>query len=435
MGSRADRIGVVVLVAALAVVSQFLGEYHLALLTQITIFALSAMGLNILLGNTGMISIAHAAFMGVGAFSSAYLIQNLGFPALPAILLAGLITSVVGMVFGLPSLRLKGVYLAMASFAAQIILYWAFEQSRWLTGGQDGRFAERPMVLGIDFMDSHRFYLFALGITVLGAVANLNILRSRMGRAFTAVRDHSLAAEMMGVNPFRVKMASFGLATFYAGVAGALFGQYLEFVAIQAFSLTVSIQFLALVIIGGLGSLAGSVLGAAFIVLVPEILDALVLALAHNTGEMAPIRLGVFGLIVVVFSAFRATRPGPGLASRSALGSGPSPERGANPAHDSSSCTVLRQRGFRLKHGFLAQGGPPINERRVFRNKGGRDEKKMVFRPGPDRHGAFDAGPGGPGRDRVGRHIQPHRPHLGLGHPPHGRSAQGLGLDQRQRRH
>lgn len=304
LGTRIERVGGVAFIAALALTSQFLGAYHLALLTQITIFALAAMGLNLLLGNTGMISIAHAAFMGVGAFSSAYLIQNVGLPALPSILLAGLITSVVGMVFGLPSLRLKGVYLAMASFAAQIILYWAFEQSRWLTGGQDGRFAERPVVLGIDFMDSHRFYLLALGVAVLGAVANLNVLRSRMGRAFAAVRDRSLAAEMMGVNVFRTKMASFGLATFYAGVAGALFGQYLEFVAIQAFSLTVSIQFLALVIIGGLGSLAGSVLGAAFIVLVPEILDALVLAISHNTAEMAPIRLGVFGLIVVVFLLF-----------------------------------------------------------------------------------------------------------------------------------
>lgn len=304
LADRFDRIGAVALIASLAVVSQFMGPYHLALLTQITIFALSAMGLNMLLGNTGMISIAHAAFMGVGAFSSAYLIQNLGLPALPAILLAGLITSVVGMVFGLPSLRLKGVYLAMASFAAQIILYWAFEQSRWLTGGQDGRFAERPVMLGISFMDSHRFYLLALAIAVLGAVANLNIERSRLGRAFNAVRDRSQAAEMMGVNVFRTKMASFGLATFYAGVAGALFGQYLEFVAIQAFSLSVSIQFLALVIIGGLGSLAGSVLGAAFIVLVPEILDTTILIFSHNTGEMAPIRLGVFGLIVVVFLLF-----------------------------------------------------------------------------------------------------------------------------------
>lgn len=303
-GSKLEQYGAMALVVFLAVISQFLNPYLLTLLTQITIFALSAMGLNLLMGNTGLISIAHAAFMGVGAFSSAYLIQNVGLPAPLAIVLAGIIAAIVGMVFGLPSLKLKGVYLAMASFAAQIILYWAFEQSRWLTGGQDGRFAERPVILGLSFLDSHRFYLLALGITVLGAIANLNILRSRLGRALAAVRDRSLAAEMMGINVFRTKMASFGLSTFYAGIAGALFGQYLEFVAIQAFHIIVSIQLLILVVVGGLGSLAGSVLGAIFIVLVPELLDTFVMAVSHDTSEMAPIRLGVFGLIVVVFLLF-----------------------------------------------------------------------------------------------------------------------------------
>ena len=304
LASRMERVGAIALILGVAVISQFLKPYLLTLLTQTTIFALAAMGLNLLVGNTGLISIAHAAFMGVGAFSSAYLIQDVGMPALPAILLAGLITSVVGMVFGLPSLRLKGVYLAMASFAAQIILYWAFEQSRWLTGGQDGRFAERPTIFGVSFFESNHFYLLVLGITVLGAVANLNILRSRPGRSFAAVRDRAIAAEMMGINVFRTKMLSFGLATFYAGVAGALFGQYLEFVAIQAFSLMVSIQLLALVIIGGLGRLAGSILGAFFIVLVPEFLDTVVMCVSSQAGDVAPVRLGMFGLIVVVFLLF-----------------------------------------------------------------------------------------------------------------------------------
>ncbi len=302
--SPAERNAAIGLVVFLAVVSQFLSPYLLTLLTQITILSLSAMGLNILLGNTGLISIAHAAFMGLGAFVSAFLIHNVGLPSLLAIVLAGLITAVVGMIFGLPSLRLKGVYLAMASFAAQIILYWFFEQSRWLTGGQDGRFAARPDLFGLSLKNGGVFYLFVLAVTVLGAVANLNILRSRLGRALAAVRDRPLAAQMMGVNVFWTKMVSFGLATFYAGVAGALFGQYLEFIAIQSFSLTVSIQLLVLVVIGGLGSMAGSVLGATFIVVVPEILDTIVLILFRETGEMAPVRLGFFGLIVVMFLLF-----------------------------------------------------------------------------------------------------------------------------------
>jgi branched-chain amino acid transport system permease protein len=259
------------------------------------------MGLNLLMGNTGLISIAHAAFMGVGAFSCAYLIHDVGIHVIPAILLAGLITSVVGMLFGFPSLRLKGVYLAMASFAAQVILYWAFEQSRWLTGGQDGRFVDRPTVFGVSFFESRHLYLFVLFFAVLGAVANLNILRSRLGRAFSAVRDRAIAAELMGINVFRTKMAAFGLSTFYAGVAGALFGFYLEFVAIQAFTLFVSVQLLALVIIGGLGRLSGSILGAAFIVALPEILDSVVIAVWGGAGGLAPVRMGFFGLIVVIF--------------------------------------------------------------------------------------------------------------------------------------
>ena len=301
LATRAERMGAMGLILAAAVVAQFLSGYHLTLLMTITIYALAGMGLNLLMGNTGLISIAHAAFMGVGAFSSAYLIHNIGLPVIPSVILAGLITSAVGMIFGLPSLRLKGVYLAMASFAAQVILYWAFEQSRWLTGGQDGRFVDRPTIFGISFFESKHFYLLILLVTVIGAVANLNILRSRLGRAFAAVRDRSVAAELMGVNVFRTKMVAFGLSTFYAGVAGAMFGFYLEFVAIQAFQLIVSIQLLVLVIIGGLGRVSGSILGAAFIVLIPEALDTIVLWVSHESGSMAPIRIGMFGLIVVVF--------------------------------------------------------------------------------------------------------------------------------------
>jgi branched-chain amino acid transport system permease protein len=301
LATRAERMGAMGLILAAAVVAQFLSDYHLTLLMTITIYALAGMGLNLLMGNTGLISIAHAAFMGVGAFSSAYLIHNVGLPVIPSVILAGLITSVVGMVFGLPSLRLKGVYLAMASFAAQVILYWAFEQSRWLTGGQDGRFVDRPTIFGISFFESEHLYLLILLVTVIGAVVNLNILRSRLGRAFAAVRDRTAAAELLGVNVFRTKMVAFGLSTFYAGVAGAMFGFYLEFVAIQAFQLLISIQFLVLVIIGGLGRVSGSILGAAFIVLIPEALDTIVLWVSHESGPMAPIRVGMFGFIVVVF--------------------------------------------------------------------------------------------------------------------------------------
>lgn len=301
MNVRYDRWAAVALVLVLAISSQFLSGSHLALLTMITIYALAGMGLNLLTGNAGMISISHAAFMGVGAFSAAFLTQNLGVPALLSIFLAGGITALVGLLFGLPCLRLKGVYLVMASFSAQILLYWFFEQARWLTGGEDGRFVERPFFFGIHFQGGDRYFLLVLLFAVIGAVAYSNILRTRMGRAFAAVRENPRAAEIMGIDLFRTKLAAFAVSTFYAGVAGALMAWYMEFVAIQAFSLFISIQLLALVIIGGLGTLAGAALGAIFIVLIPEILDGLALHLGLETGQMAPVRQGIFGLLVVAF--------------------------------------------------------------------------------------------------------------------------------------
>lgn len=296
-----NRGGIAVLIAVLAIASQFLSGSQLALLTMITIYAFSGMGLNLLTGNAGLISIAHAAFMGVGAFSAAFLTHNLGVPALPSIILAGFIAGTVGLLFGLPSLRLTGVYLVMASFSAQIILYWFFEQARWLTGGEDGRFVERPVVLGMDLHSGDRYYLLVLAFAVLGGIAYSNILRTRAGRAFAAVRENPRAAEIMGINLFRTKLAAFAVSTFYAGVAGALMAWYLEFVAIQAFNLFVSIQLLALVIIGGLGTLSGAILGAVFIVIVPEVLDGLASRFGLDAGQMAPIRQGIFGLLVVVF--------------------------------------------------------------------------------------------------------------------------------------
>lgn len=301
-GLRAwNRGGICLLILILAVASQFLSSSHLALLTTVTIYAFAGMGLNLLTGNAGLISIAHAAFMGVGAFSAAFLTQNLGVPALISILLAGLIAAAAGLLFGLPSLRLKGVYLVMASFSAQIILYWFFEQARWLTGGEDGRFVERPVLFGINLEAGNRYYLLVLIFAVLGGLAYSNLLRTRMGRAFAAVRENPRAAEIMGVNLFQTKLTAFAVSTFYAGVAGALMAWYLEFVAIQAFTLFVSVQLLALVIIGGLGTLAGAILGAIFIVLVPEALDSFARAMDWEPGRMASIRQGVFGLLVVTF--------------------------------------------------------------------------------------------------------------------------------------
>lgn len=299
--TRLERYGSVVLIIALAVGSQFLSSYHISLLTTITIFSLAAMGLNLLSGNAGLISIAHAAFMGVGAFTAAWFVVDLGVPLLAALILAGIITAGVGLLFGLPSLRLTGVYLILATFAAQIILYWFFEQALWLTKSPDGRPVGIVSIAGFYFDNPGHYFLLVLAFTIVGAIVYLNILRSGLGRSMEAIRDRPVVAQLMGINLRKTKLTAFAAGHFYAGLAGALYGWHLQFVATEAFNLMRSIEMLVLIIIGGLGSLAGAVLGAGFIVLVPEVLDLLGERFFDDASIMAPVRLGVFGLLVVIF--------------------------------------------------------------------------------------------------------------------------------------
>jgi branched-chain amino acid transport system permease protein len=299
--SRIERYGAIILLFVLVAGSQMMSSYHISLLTTITIFSLAAMGLNLLSGNAGLISIAHAAFMGVGAFTAAWFVIDIGIPFLIALLIAGFITAGVGLLFGLPSLRLTGVYLILATFAAQIIIYWFFEQALWLTKSPDGRPVGIISIAGFNFDDPGHYYLLVLAFTVLGAIAYLNILRSGLGRSMEAIRDRPVVAQLMGINLQRTKLIAFAVGHFYAGIAGALYGWHLQFVATEAFNLMRSIEMLVLIIIGGLGSLAGAVLGSVFIVLVPEILDMAGNRIFDDVSVMAPVRLGIFGLLVVLF--------------------------------------------------------------------------------------------------------------------------------------
>lgn len=299
--TRLERYGAVGLILALALGSMLISSYQLSLLTTITIFAFSAMGLNLLSGNAGLISIAHAAFMGLGAFTAAWFAIDLGIPILIAIILAGIVSAIVGLLFGIPSLRLSGLYLILATFAAQIILYWFFEQALWLTKSPDGRFVGIPEMMGFEFDDPWHYYLLVLVFTIAGAVVYLNILRSGLGRSMEVIKERPVVSQMMGVNLQQTKLIAFTIGHFYAGVAGALYGWHLQFVATEAFDLMGSIELLVMIIIGGLGSLAGAVLGATFIVVVPELLDMIGRRLVDDMGFMAPIRMFIYGLLVVIF--------------------------------------------------------------------------------------------------------------------------------------
>lgn len=271
--TRNSFIALLIGIALVAAAPLYVDRYWQTLLIQIGYYGIAALGLNILVGFTGQISIGHAAFFGVGAFASAWFTKH-GVPVALAIPLAGLATTAVGMVFGLPAARLKGLYLAIATLASQFIIEDFFARARWLTGGVAGSLTEPFSLFGMRFDQSETYLYVVLAYVVVMYVMAANLMRSRDGRALVAVRDHYLSAEMMGINLTKYRTLSFGISSFYAGIGGALYAHHLLFVSVEAFNILVSIQFLGMVIIGGLGSVMGSLMGTAFMVLLPEVVQA-----------------------------------------------------------------------------------------------------------------------------------------------------------------
>jgi branched-chain amino acid transport system permease protein len=289
--TRNSRIALLIGIALVACAPLALGRYELGLLINIGFLSIAALGLNILVGFTGQISIGHAAFFGFGAFMSAWLHERWHIPVVLCIPLAGMAAALVGLLFGAPAGRLKGLYLAIATLAAQFILEDFFARAQWFTGGVAGRITEPFELFGwrADREESYLYVVLAAVIIMYAFAANL--MRTRDGRALVAVRDHYLSAEVMGVNLAYYRTLSFGIASFYAGVGGALYAHYLLFVSVEAFNILFSIQFLGMVIIGGLGSIMGSLMGAAFMVLLPEVVQVGADALAGSAIDRA-LKLG-----------------------------------------------------------------------------------------------------------------------------------------------
>lgn len=306
--SRAFAVaGVMVLVAAPLV----LNAYHLNLLIQIGYLAIAALGLNILVGCTGQISLGHAGFFGFGAFASAWLNNKFGIPVLVAMPLAGILTTALGLVFGIPAGRLKGLYLAIATFASQFILEDFFARADWFTGGSAGSMANPVTLFGYELSGDRSYFYVVLVWLVLSFIMGTNLLRSRDGRAFVAVRDHYLSAEVMGINLTKYRILSFGLSSFFAGLGGALYGHYLGYVSAEGFTILLSIQFLGMIIIGGMGSVMGTLMGTAFMVLLPEVMEGGVVAIKAVTGDipwltegLAYIKQASIGLAIILFLIF-----------------------------------------------------------------------------------------------------------------------------------
>jgi len=310
--TRWSRAACVLAVAALACAPLVLDTYLLSLLIQIGYYGIAALGLNLVTGFTGQISIGHAAFFGFGAFASAFLNNNLGIPVFFSIPLAALWTTAVGLVVGIPAGRLKGLYLAIATFAAQFILQDFFARAEWFSGGVAGALAQPFSIFGWQAASDRSFFYVVLAYVVVSYVAATNLLRTRDGRALVAVRDHYLSAEMMGINLTKYRILSFGLSAFYAGIGGALYGHYLGYVSVEAFTILLSIQFLGMIIIGGLGSVKGTLMGTAFMVLLPEVMEAGVGGIAATgwggaawlQDGAAYMKEAAIGLAIVLFLIF-----------------------------------------------------------------------------------------------------------------------------------
>jgi len=294
----------------------FASKYMISVMIEVGIAIIACHGLNLLTGFTGQISLGQAAFMGVGAYTCSILVGTAGVPFIVALPAAGVMAAMVGMVFGIPSLRLRGLYLAMATIAAQFIIEFVIRRWDTLTGGVAGMYVD-PGTLGPFQFNNHiDLYYLTFILTVASTLVTKNIIRSRSGRAFVAIRDRYLAAEVIGVHVFKYRLLSFAVSSFFAGIAGALLAQYLEVITHESFTILQSIDYLAMCIIGGLGHIMGAIFGVGFWFILERILEVITTTLNSTFPDhitwFVSIREIVFGLVIVLFLIFEPD----GLAAR-----------------------------------------------------------------------------------------------------------------------
>ena len=286
------------------------GDYGISILTVVCAFTIGMLGLQIITGYCGQISIGHAAFMGVGMYTVGILQRHFGLSFWICLPMAGLVPMGIGMLFGVPALRMKGLYLAFATLAAHFVIVYVISNWRSVTNGTDGMWMKRPdTLLGIDFQSDRNYYFLVLTITVFMTYLAKNLTRTRLGRAFVAVRDNDIAAEVMGINIAQTKILAFGIGCFFAGIAGALGGAYYEYVNVEWFGFDDSIWFLGFLVVGGFGSILGAIAGATVWKVLDE-LTTLVTPLAETFlggaafYASAAFALVIYSLLIIIFLVF-----------------------------------------------------------------------------------------------------------------------------------
>jgi branched-chain amino acid transport system permease protein len=290
------------LVALLLAAPFAVGEYGMSQLHFILIYSIVGLGLMLLVGFTGQISLGHAAFLAVGAYTEA-LLQARGVPFFVSLPVAALLSAALGWVLGLPALRLKGIYLAIATLAFNIIVEEVTARWEGLTGGNSGLHLKSIELFGVNIGDDTRFYYLCLALTVLSILALMNLLRSPTGRAFVAIRDSEISASCMGVNLATYKTMSFALSAAFTGIAGALYAHKVSFISPEQFTLLQSIELITIVILGGVGFIHGAVLGAAFVIVLPQVISIAKDYLPSNIAGSG-LQAVVFGLVLILFIIF-----------------------------------------------------------------------------------------------------------------------------------
>lgn len=280
-----------------------LAEYWLAQLSFVLIYAIVGLGLMLLAGFTGLFSLGHAAFLGVGAYTQAVL-TNLGLPFPLALAGAATLSAAAGLVVGLPALRVKGIYLGMATLSFGFIVEEVLARWESVTGGNAGIHVKVPELLGYTLASTGAFYFLCLALALLSTLAILNLLRSPTGRAFVAIRDSEVSAQSMGIHLAHYKALSFTLSAALAGVGGALYAHKLQFISPDQFNVLQSIDLLLMIVVGGLGSVHGAFLGALFLISMPQLIALSKDLLPESIGQAPGLQTLVYGLMLIAFVLF-----------------------------------------------------------------------------------------------------------------------------------
>ncbi len=291
------------LMVALVLAPWVVAEYWLAQLTFVMIYSIAGLGLMLLAGFTGLFSLGHAAFLGVGAYTQAVL-TNAGVPFPIALVGAAALSAAVGFIVGLPALRVKGIYLGMATLSFGFIVEEVLARWESVTGGNAGKHIKAPDIFGWKIETGNEFYFLCLVLTVIATLAILNLLRSPTGRAFVAIRDSEISAQSMGIQLSYYKTMSFAISAALAGVAGALYAHKLQFISPEQFNILQSIDLLLMIVIGGLGSVHGAFLGAIFLITMPQVIALIKDYLPPVIGQAPGLQGLVYGVVLVAFVLF-----------------------------------------------------------------------------------------------------------------------------------